>query len=133
MALICGDYDDDFEPDPGSIQYNNTPEGFTLLPLKRGKRCQAGNCNNFIKPGDMCVAFNRYKRAETELEERIYEHSGANGYEIPRADEHVCEECGDKFFNILDRGYGWIFPWEISETMDELIALERGQHKGVVA
>ena len=104
MTLSCGcDYDGDAD------WYWNGSE-FRPLELKRGTRCKA--CKTLIKPGVVCLALGRFRSPRADIEEDIY------GDEVPLADWHLCERCGDIYSSLTDLG----FCVDLTESMDAQLA-----------
>lgn len=92
MGLSCSCYHD------GSYEwYYWAPEDFTTLKTARRKRCLS--CGELINVGATCVAINRFRDPSNEIEERIH------GMEVPLADKHMCEKCGEIFLNLIHHGY----------------------------
>ena len=95
MPLYCG------EPDIESCEwFYIEPEDFTTLQTKRRKRCCS--CNSLININDVTLRFHRF-RYPTDWEVNVNMHS--EDTEINIADYHMCEGCGDQYFNLSELGF----------------------------
>jgi predicted RNA-binding Zn-ribbon protein involved in translation (DUF1610 family) len=115
MPLTCGcDYSDDGD----YAWYWRSPDDFSTLSGPRRKRCTS--CHQLINIGATVIAFERFRLAKTDIEERIYGESG----EIALASQYLCEHCGDLFFSLSELGY-CVNPYEsMRELLGEYVALK---------
>lgn len=92
MGVSCGcaAYDD-------CEWWYESASDFAPLTTKRSRKCYS--CGEKIAVGDDSLRLRRYKRAETDIEERIY------GDEVPLAPYYFCETCGGLYFSITELGY----------------------------
>lgn len=95
MGLSCTC---DWEHEPGSIGYYS-PDDFEIFDRWIGKRCKS--CGKIIRLGDYCLRFSMFKTPEYDIEVNIYGEDG----EIPRANQFMCEKCGEIFMNLRSLGY----------------------------
>jgi hypothetical protein len=108
MSLSCFC---DYEPEPGHIVWE-PPRDYTLRHvMSRAPRCAC--CGAQIAPLALMLVFRRFKIPDSDLECTLY---GCDG-EIPRAPHHLCEACGDQFFNLTELG----FCFDYRETMAALV------------
>lgn len=73
------------------------PDDFSTLKTKRRRRCWS--CEKFIEIGSECLEMERFRCADSDIEERIY------GGEVPLATKYLCEKCGEIYLNLSDLGY----------------------------
>lgn len=91
LSCSCNDWDGD---GPGWYR----PDDFSVMPrLIRRKRCKS--CGDFINQKDSCVAFHRFRNAESDIEERIH------GCEISLPPHYLCDTCGEIYFNLEAAGF----------------------------
>lgn len=110
MSLSC-------DCDDGEGWYYFAPDDYTRLSTKRARHCCS--CGARIAVGDLCVEFKREDRPdEGSVSYRIY------GEEMPLAPWHMCEACGDQYFNLVELGY--CITLVHGENMRDLVR-ERGQ------
>ncbi len=114
MAIACRcerEYGDNHIP--GCTVWD-APDGFTTLQTASPKRCR--NCSCTVRFEAVAVMFIRYKIAASPVELRIHGEGGR----IPRASHFLCEECGDLYFNLADRGYDFEYV-----ALEETLKLHR--------
>ena len=109
MSLSCSCGDDD-----GCAWYFYIPSDFSKLETKRSRKCCS--CGTKIKPSDDCVEFDRYKGAESEVEERIYGDCG----EIPLASWYMCESCGGVYLSATELGMCFDLDGNIKDQVREM-------------
>lgn len=113
MPLTCScDMD---SPEPGQIYYDDGPSEFSVLSTVRSQECL--NCGAKIKSGAIVTEHTRYKVPQYDVEIAIYGDDG----EIACASKYLCEDCSDMYFNLKDRGYECIGPWEVTECLNDYI------------
>lgn len=96
MSLSCECSDYDWESDGWAYR---VPYDFDTLRTKRRRRCQS--CKTLIDIGSPCVAFDRHRYPQDDIEERIW----GEGTEISLATWYMCEECGGLFLSLEDLGF----------------------------
>jgi hypothetical protein len=79
---------------------------------KHNRRKRCCSCKRLIDLGSLCVKFERFRMAISNIEYNIHGDS-----EIPMADWYMCESCGEIFLN-LD---ALKFCIDITEPMPELL------------
>mgnify|MGYP000533641920 CR=1 FL=1 len=103
MSLSCQCHDYDGE---GWSYWKPTEE--STLQTKKARRCCS--CNDLIKPGSPVVPFPRFRRPNSDIEERIH------GDEVYLANWFMCEKCGDMYWSLDELG----FCITLGEEMREL-------------
>ncbi len=93
MSLSCGYNDGDFS------WFYTPPNDFTPFEGPKRKRCSS--CKELIDIGALSLKFSCYRPPKDEIEDRIHGEDG----EIPIADKHLCEKCGDQYFNLSELGF----------------------------
>jgi hypothetical protein len=77
--------------------YFEHTDDFIALNTTTRKRCCS--CKDFIEIGSSCLSFRRFREPKNDIEERIM------GDEIDIAPWHMCEKCGDQYFNLTALGF----------------------------
>lgn len=90
LSCYCGDTDE-YE------WLYSFSEDFVRLNTTRRKRCSS--CGILLNIGSECLKFYRERKANSEIEERIY------GDMVPLAPLHMCGECSEIFLNLDAVGY----------------------------
>lgn len=91
-------------------------EFFRQLWTKRSRKCKS--CGAKIKPGEVCVEFERYRGCQHEIEFRIYDETEG----VPMASWFLCESCGEVHANLDALGY-------CVDIQDDMTALLAEYHK----
>lgn len=112
MSLSCSC---DFDPEPGNIVWY-APLDYSELSTPKRKRCCS--CESLIDLGAVSARFERYKIAETEIEENIH------GEEVPRAAWYMCEECADLYFSLTELGFCFFIGDNMRELAQEYAAMQ---------
>jgi hypothetical protein len=120
MPLTCGcDVDDDGDAD---WYWREQSDYSVLAPRGTGRprrpRCQS--CFDLINFGATVIRFERFRIANTDIEERIYGEGG----EIPLAPYYHCERCADLFFSLTELGFCATPVEDMRELVREYAAMQ---------
>lgn len=117
MSLTC-----DHDADYGDYSwFYFTPDDFTQLATKRGRRCSS--CGSLIKVGETVLSHQCFRHPQSDIEERIH------GDEVPMATKHLCESCGDLAMNLRDLGYCVSPDDDVRELVKEYAEMTQQERK----
>jgi len=121
MSLMCG-CDDEWDGESEYFESKNPG------PLKtwRGRRCSS--CGDLIKPGQICLEFERFRAPRDPIEEKAH----SDGVQI--ASKYHCERCGDLFLSLQELGYCVHWGEQMLDLAAEYAAIQeemRNEHETI--
>lgn len=123
MSLTC-----EHESDGDADWFYTQPEDFSILSIKRSRRCCS--CGERIAVGSLVLKFYCNRPPKNEIEERIY----GDDYEaVPMPTRYMCEPCGDLALNLKELGYCTPPGDDMRETVkeySELVKFEQDALRG---
>ena len=106
MSLTCS-----CPVEEGCLWFFETPENFITSDNRR--RCSS--CKKLIGAGDLCLKFPRWKQDD-------------NGTERSIPPMHMCEACGDQYFNLTELGFCIAPADNVFELLEEYHDLMEEYH-----
>jgi len=96
LTCHCGEDED-------AAWYWREPNDYSVLekPVGRSRRPRCQSCFTLVDFGSTVIKFERFRFANTDIEERIY----GEGEEIYLAPHYHCERCADLFFSLSELGF----------------------------